>query len=176
MPTKHVHCAADILGQPKPTFNSSTFPETAVLLVNAKGHVGAASDEARALLGLNPRDPVLPPILLEIVRDAVASGSSMFSRELQLEATPSLTVEVTIQCLPDATPDNRLAIVLSAVRTSSGPQQELRRLHRLASAGTLSASMAHEVKNALVAGKSFLGMLLEKNEDVELVGIVRRAM
>jgi len=42
--------------------------------------------------------------------------------------------------------------------------------------GTLSASMAHEIKNALVAGKTFLDLLLEKHEDDELTAIVRKEM
>jgi two-component system NtrC family sensor kinase len=52
----------------------------------------------------------------------------------------------------------------------------LRRLDRLATIGTLSASMAHEIKNALVAGKTFIDLLLEQHPDAELVGIVRREL
>jgi len=52
----------------------------------------------------------------------------------------------------------------------------LLRLDRLATIGTLSASMAHEIKNSLVAGKTFIDLLLEKEQDAELVGIVRREL
>jgi signal transduction histidine kinase len=55
-------------------------------------------------------------------------------------------------------------------------EEKLRRLHRLASVGTLSASLAHEIRNALVAGKTFIDLLLEKHQDAELAGIVRREM
>ena len=68
---------------------------------------------------------------------------------------------------PDPSPDTGVVSI---------PEKDLRRLHRLASAGTLSASLAHEIKNALVAGKTFVELLLEKNQDAELVGIVRREM
>jgi signal transduction histidine kinase len=34
--------------------------------------------------------------------------------------------------------------------------------------------MAHEIKNALVAGRTFLDLLLEKNNDSDLVQVVRR--
>ncbi len=50
----------------------------------------------------------------------------------------------------------------------------LQHLDRLASIGTLAAGMAHEIKNALVAGKTFIDLLLEKNQDNELTQIVRR--
>src|SRR5205823_207189 len=55
-------------------------------------------------------------------------------------------------------------------------EQKLWRLDRLASIGTLSASMAHEIKNALVAGKTFIDLLLEQHPEAELVGVVRREM
>src|SRR6058998_2509687 len=55
-------------------------------------------------------------------------------------------------------------------------EQKLRRLNRLASVGTLAASMAHEIKNALVAGKTFIDLLLEKHQDAELAEIVRREL
>ena len=52
--------------------------------------------------------------------------------------------------------------------------QQILQLDRLANMGTLAAGMAHEIKNALVASRTFLDLLLEKNSDEELVHIVRR--
>jgi signal transduction histidine kinase len=49
-------------------------------------------------------------------------------------------------------------------------------LNRLASIGTLAASMAHEIKNAMVPVQTFVGLLLEKNPGAELAGTVRREM
>jgi signal transduction histidine kinase len=53
-------------------------------------------------------------------------------------------------------------------------EERLQQLGRLAAIGTLSASMAHEIKNALVASKTFFDLLLEKHADSELVEVVRR--
>src|SRR5207245_8400399 len=69
-----------------------------------------------------------------------------------------------------------VAFLLADSHAAGRREQELRRLDRLASIGTLSASMAHEIKNALVAGKTFIDLLLEKHQDAELVEIVRREM
>ena len=52
----------------------------------------------------------------------------------------------------------------------------MRRLDRLHSVGTLSASMAHEVKNAFVAVRTFVDVLLEKNPQADLGDVVRREM
>jgi two-component system sensor histidine kinase HydH len=38
----------------------------------------------------------------------------------------------------------------------------------------MAASMAHEIKNALVAGKTFIDLLLEKDPEADLAGVVRR--
>jgi signal transduction histidine kinase len=52
----------------------------------------------------------------------------------------------------------------------------MHRLDRLATIGTLSAGLAHELRNALVAGRTFVELLLEKQLDVELAAVVRREM
>jgi signal transduction histidine kinase len=48
------------------------------------------------------------------------------------------------------------------------------RLQRLANVGLLSAGVAHEVKNALVAVKTYAELLLEKQPDAEAAALVRR--
>ena len=52
----------------------------------------------------------------------------------------------------------------------------MRRLDRLASLGLLSAGMAHEIKNCLVAVNTFVGRLLENGEDQEFSETVRREL
>jgi signal transduction histidine kinase len=147
-------------------------PDLAVLLVNEKGEISAASNEALSLLQLGSRKQALPASLLELVRETVLSGHSL-AQEISLgtSAAKNGSLQATVQPLPESSGTRRLAIILSDKK-----ERDLRRLHRLASAGTLSASMAHEIKNALVAGKTFVELLLEKNQDAELVGIVRREM
>jgi signal transduction histidine kinase len=55
-------------------------------------------------------------------------------------------------------------------------EQSMRRLDRLASLGLLSAGMAHEIKNSLVAVNTFVGRLLENGEDREFSETVRREL
>lgn len=54
--------------------------------------------------------------------------------------------------------------------------QNLRRLDRLASLGLIAASVAHEVKNGLVAINTFTEVLLEKSEDREMAEVVQREL
>jgi signal transduction histidine kinase len=51
--------------------------------------------------------------------------------------------------------------------------ENLRRLDRLANLGLVSASVAHEIKNGLVAINTFIEVLLEKGEDKEMATMVR---
>ena len=55
-------------------------------------------------------------------------------------------------------------------------EQSMRRLDRLASLGLLSAGMAHEIKNSLVAVNTFVERLLQKGEDREFSETVRREL
>ena len=55
-------------------------------------------------------------------------------------------------------------------------QENLQRLDRLANLGLVSASVAHEIKNGLVAINTFVEVLLEKGEDQEMANMVRREL
>ena len=67
-------------------------------------------------------------------------------------------------------------VVLSDLTPARHLERHIEQLDRLATLGTLAAGMAHEIKNALVAGKTFVDLLLEQHQDTELVEVVRREM
>src|SRR4051812_29760802 len=54
--------------------------------------------------------------------------------------------------------------------------EKLYRLERLASVGTMAAGVAHEIKNAMVAIRTFVDLLVAHNKDAELAEIVKREM
>jgi signal transduction histidine kinase len=172
MPTKIAASAEELLERNK----SSAFPGLAVLLLDERGEICAISEEARSVLGVSRENPSIPSSLLELIAELTGSSfDSPSSRELILGDSGGhrVRIEVTTQRV-SVRGGLRTAVILSAARDT--PESELQRLHRLASAGTLSASLAHEIKNALVAGKTFLDTLLEKHQDSELAAIVRHEM
>lgn len=57
--------------------------------------------------------------------------------------------------------------------SSLASAKKMQRLDQLANLGLLSAGMAHEIKNGMVAIKTFVDLLLEKNQDTELGEVVR---
>ena len=58
-----------------------------------------------------------------------------------------------------------MVVVLNSLTSTPVFEQNLRRLDRLASLGTLSASMAHEIKNGMVAIKTFVDLLAQKGQE-----------
>ena len=67
----------------------------------------------------------------------------------------------------------------AAVESPAGPDglpKNLQHLDSLANLGLISASIAHEVKNGLVAISTFVEVLLEKGEDKEMTELVRREL
>ncbi|MCK7496398.1 MAG: hypothetical protein MZW92_39945 [Comamonadaceae bacterium] len=78
--------------------------------------------------------------------------------------------------LPSGTGAPNVLVVFNDITGFQQLEQTITRLDRLATIGTLSASMAHEIKNALVAVKAFVDLLLERNKDAELATIVGREM
>jgi signal transduction histidine kinase len=54
--------------------------------------------------------------------------------------------------------------------------ENLQRLDRLANLGTLSAGIAHEIKNALVPINTFIELMLQKSDDRELAITVEREL
>lgn len=116
----------------------------------------------------------LPPLLLAAIQAAQASPGGALRREWPLEARGT-TLEVTVLKLGSG-PLDRTIVALHERAGPLPPLDSLRRLDRLAGLGTISASMAHEVRNAFVAVKTFVDLLVEQNPSPELTSLVKREM
>jgi signal transduction histidine kinase len=60
--------------------------------------------------------------------------------------------------------------------SASISEENMQRLDRLANLGTLSAGVAHEIKNGLTPIKTFIELLLQKSEEKELAGVVAKEL
>ncbi|MBC8096837.1 MAG: hypothetical protein H7Y43_13595 [Akkermansiaceae bacterium] len=151
-----------------------------ILTVDFQGTISALSDDVERLLNLSslPR-PLkledLPAPLQLLIREVEKTGHEAVNRQIVVsrgEANPvPMVVNVTRSILNAPA---SVIVAISAGSLDASVEQNLQRLDRLASVGTVSASMAHEIKNALVAVRTFIELLLEKNPDADLAGIVRR--
>jgi signal transduction histidine kinase len=151
-----------------------------ILTVDANGNITSLTTEAERLLQLKVSDEPLtlahlPATLQAIIREVEAQQRPIAHRQILLSSSNGEPVKARVNatCSQLKHPAG-VVVVLKADTPIIEMERNLRRLDRLASAGLLSASMAHEIKNALVTVRTFTELLLEKNPDAELAGIVRR--
>ncbi len=155
-----------------------------VVLIDGKNKVTSLNDRAKRLLGLSPDQAALPPlaalpgVLRTMARAALTSGKSPADRQITIRARDRRPVAFHASAMPlqAGRKKSGVVLVLHDLTPARQVEQHIQQLDRLASIGTLAAGMAHEIKNALVAGKTFLDLLLEKHKDAELVEVVRREM
>jgi len=152
-----------------------------IILVDAQRRLSTVTDEANRILGLDqasPRKSIddLPGPLQSVARDVLVSGQAKPGLLIELDAPAGRSRLIGV----NATPTDRgrkasgAVLVVQDLTRARRLEQTLWRIDRLASIGTLAASTAHEIKNALVPGKTFIDLLLEMNKDSDLAEVVRR--
>lgn len=155
-----------------------------VIFVDCQTRTAKVSEEASQMLGLMQEQNAglvaesLPRPLASLVQEAFSSRTPVASRPIKLhsEAGSLSELHASVLFIEPGRPESGLVVVLNDLTAAERLGQHLGRLDRLALLGTLSAGMAHEIKNALVAGKTFVDLLLERHQDAELVEVVRREL
>jgi PAS domain S-box-containing protein len=109
----------------------------------------------------------LPEQLREILRTTLSTGERQADREIIVRAGEKISVLRASSSLfhnQNREPLGAL-MVLTDVTALKRLEMQIRRSDRLASLGTLSAGMAHEIKNPLVSIKTFAQLLPERYQD-----------
>jgi signal transduction histidine kinase len=153
-----------------------------VIVLHSPSQSVILSGDAAQILGWEPlpKEPrpieALPEPLRSLARDLASSGKMPTDCTLELRLLDGTTLPIHITSVPITFGGGTAAMALVIRGLALQPQfeQRLQQLARLAAIGTLSASTAHEIKNALVASKTFIDLLLEKHQDAELVEVVKR--
>ncbi len=109
----------------------------------------------------------LPEALRDILNETLTAGERQEDREISLRAGDKSTILRASSSIfhgQDGEPLGAL-MVLTDITTLKRLEMQIRRSDRLASLGTLSAGMAHEIKNPLVSIKTFAQLLPERYQD-----------
>jgi len=150
-----------------------------VLSLEPGGAITFISPEAENMLGL-PKGKstlaALPEALQALVQECQSTGHAINDRKIFLGGERGNGTSLSATVMPASARDKKMMVLLKDFSSTKKLEHSLRRLDRLASAGTLSAGMAHEIRNALVAVKTFVDLLLEKNKEEELAEIVSQEM
>lgn len=153
-----------------------------LITVDHAGNITSLNPEAERLLHLPALQPAsadalktLPLPITAIVCEVFKTGKPAANRKITLDSLQKTPTTVSVTAMPVS---GELGFSVVAMLNDSSVtarlEHNLRRLDRLARVGTLSAGLAHEIKNALVTVKTFVELLLEKNQDAELSETVLR--
>jgi PAS domain S-box-containing protein len=150
--------------------------ESGVITVDASGHVALCNSTAVRLTGFS-REHLS---MLSVESLPMALGTQL--RETLADGRPRSQVETTLPsdgdrrtplvCSTSALRDDRgnilgALVVFSDLSKIKELENEKRRAERLASFGTLVSGIAHEIKNPLVAIKTFAELLPERFSDTD---------
>jgi PAS domain S-box-containing protein len=146
---------------------------TAVIAAGADEAITVFNNEAEQITGLNSRDVLdhslvqLPSGLCDLLRETLRSGQRQENRELLLQSEDRAVVVRASSSIFHGQDGEMLGalMVLTDITALKRLELQIRRSDRLASLGTLSAGMAHEIKNPLVSIKTFAQLLPERYQD-----------
>jgi PAS domain S-box-containing protein len=146
---------------------------TGVIAAGLDERITVFNNEAGQITELNPREiedqslDKLPPPLRDTLRETLRTRASQENGELVLHSGDSSVVVRTSSCIFHGQSGEMLGalMVLTDITALKRLELQIRRSDRLASLGTLSAGMAHEIKNPLVSIKTFAQLLPERYQD-----------
>ena len=154
-----------------------------MLVVGASGRILACTAAAAAHLRAkvarlkNASLNKLPAPLPELICAAARSGKAVTNRKIEIKTPRGGAATLRASILPvKSRAASQVVVVLNHPVSAPEFDQNMRRLDRLASLGMLSASMAHEIKNGMVAVKTFVDLLAQKNPEAELTGLAAREL
>lgn len=146
-----------------------------IVAIRTDGRITVCNREAIRILGDSPKTrvgcdrSVLPPVLSGILRQTLRSGRGVSDLDCEIpggsDAGP-IPVRVSSTLFSAHTGEVLGALaVLHDITVVRRLEDQVRRTDRLSSLGTLSAGMAHEIKNPLVSIKTFAQLLPERYGD-----------
>ena len=146
---------------------------TGVIAADGAGRVTVFNREAEQITGLDAATVLdqdidrLPPDLRDTLRVTLASGERHENPEVPLGSGERSLIARVSSSVFHGEDGQRLGalMVLTDITALKRLEAQIRRSDRLASLGTLSAGMAHEIKNPLVSIKTFTQLLPERYHD-----------
>ncbi len=146
---------------------------TGVIATGADELITVFNNEAGRITGLKADEipgislGALPGPLRDTLRETLNTGQGRENNELALQSGDEARVARTSTSIFHDQNGEMLGalMVLTDITALKRLESQIRRSDRLASLGTLSAGMAHEIKNPLVSIKTFAQLLPERYQD-----------
>jgi len=150
--------------------------ESGVIAVDASGHISLFNPAAHRLTGMAFTPSTgrsydeLPAPLAGPLRNTLMGGGSHSQLETLIHGADGLAIPLVYSTAKLQDKDGRThgaLIVFSDLSRLKELEREKQRAERLASFGALAAGIAHEIKNPLVAIRTFAELLPERFGDVD---------
>ncbi|MEP7077695.1 MAG: ATP-binding protein, partial [Chthoniobacterales bacterium] len=146
---------------------------TGVIAAGDDGRITVFNKEAGEITGLNLKKVIdhplneLPESIADVLRETLRTGHRQENSELELRSADRTRVVRASSSIFRGESGQLLGalMVLTDITALKRLELQIRRSDRLASLGTLSAGMAHEIKNPLVSIKTFAQLLPERYQD-----------
>jgi two-component system sensor histidine kinase AtoS len=146
---------------------------TGVIAADANGQITVFNNEAEQIIDAKAGDLIdqsilrLPASICNLIQETLQSTERPENRELNLEMAQGTVVARASSSTFHGQQGEMLGVlvVLTDITALKQLEMQIRRSDRLASLGTLSAGMAHEIKNPLVSIKTFAQLLPERYQD-----------
>jgi signal transduction histidine kinase len=171
------------LGQEVPSFPAvlGDCLAAGLIVLDADRRIAVCTPAAERILGVRAAALLHQPstVLPAVLRGTFEGDPDHRSVEIKLTTPARGEIVLQVTTALERAPGGGVWRVIAVLNDLTGVpafEQTLRHLDRLASIGTLSAGMAHEIKNALVAVKTFLDLLIRNNQDGQLAEVVNREM
>lgn len=147
-----------------------------VIAVDASGHISLSNPAAERLTGIKLKTrrrtqyDELPVALAEPLRGTLVEGKAYSQLETSIHKSEGSILPLVYSTAPLQDKDgftHGALIVFSDLSRLKELELEKQRAERLASFGSLASGVAHEIKNPLVAIRTFAELLPERFADVD---------
>ena len=152
-----------------------------VVTIGSSRQILAFNDPAEKLTGLHAADllnrniAVLPPPLQAVIDETFVTGRAVTRRDVLFTQDTGADVLLQVTTTIAHQSGGGVLSVLAEMQNVSQARSmaaNLEHLDHLASLGVLGAGVAHEIKNALVAVRTFVDLPPEERDDKELTQLV----
>ena len=147
---------------------------TGVIAAGIDEQITVFNNEAGKITGIDPARILdhsideLPGPIAEALRDTLRTGAGQSREHILQSGADGVAARISTSIFHGQAQQVLGALlVLTDVTALKRLELQIRRSDRLASLGTLSAGMAHEIKNPLVSIKTFAQLLPERYNDSE---------
>lgn len=172
---KNAHLYREVVRVNEYVDNILSTMASGVIAVDASGQLTLSNPAAERLTGMRLRRPSpsyneLPLTLAGPLRETLVEGKAYSQLETSIQTHEGLMLPLVYSTAPlqdkDGTTHGAL-IVFSDLSRLKELEREKHRAERLASFGSLASGVAHEIKNPLVAIRTFAELLPERFADVD---------